>query len=51
MEISMGMAEALARFAYVQSRLAETTKVRENDQLISMLQGERVQRHGWHPPS
>jgi hypothetical protein len=51
MEISMGLAEALARFAYVQSHLAETTKVRENDQLISMLQGVRVRRHGWHPPS
>ena len=30
---------------------AETTKVRENDRLISMLQGEQVRRHGWHPPS
>jgi hypothetical protein len=46
MEISMGLAEALARFAYVQTHRAETS---ENDRLISMLRAERVRRYGWHP--
>jgi hypothetical protein len=31
--------------------LAETTKVRENNRLIPMLQGERVRRHDRHLPS
>ena len=57
MEISMGIAKALARFGYIQTHAAETlvARTRENDQLISrlisMLQGGRVRRHGWHPPS
>jgi len=53
MEISMGLAKALARFGYTQTHRAETlvARTRENDRLISMLQGERVRRHGWHPSS
>ena len=41
MEISMGLAKALARFGYIQTHAAETlvARTRENDRLISMLQG------------
>jgi len=62
MQISMGLAEALARFAYVQSHQAETSEadrqkairdlallVREDDRLIPMMRAERVKRYGWHP--
>jgi hypothetical protein len=53
MEIGMGFAKALARFGYIQTHAAETlvARTRENDRLISMLQGEPVWRHGWHPSS
>jgi hypothetical protein len=62
MEISIGLAEALARFAYVQTHRAEVSEterdraardlaviVREERLLASMLRAERVRRYGWHP--
>jgi hypothetical protein len=62
MEISMGSAEALARFAYVQSHQAKTSdadwqketrelasRIREEGLLNSTLRAERVRRYGWHP--
>jgi hypothetical protein len=62
MEISLGLVEALARFANTQihraeiseadqTRAAETlaAQVRENDRLISMLRAQWVRRYGWHP--
>jgi hypothetical protein len=62
MEISMGSAEALARFAYVQSHQAKTSdadrqkearelasRVREEALLNSTLRTERVRRYSWHP--
>jgi hypothetical protein len=62
MEISMGFAEALVRFAHVQKHPAEisdadrqntarelATIVREEGPLNIMLRAERVRRYGWHP--
>jgi hypothetical protein len=61
MEISMGLAEALVRFAYVQSHKAEvseadqrkavrnpTARVREERHLLWMQRAERVWRYDWH---
>jgi hypothetical protein len=60
MEISIGLAEALARFAYVQSHQAEvseadwqkatrelTARVREEERLISMLRSGATAGTRW----
>ena len=61
MEISLGLAEALARFAYIQIHRAETSNAdqtarprrwrRTPGERPTELDaaGERVQRYGWHP--